>query len=363
VSGAAPVHAPRDLLIDICLSTGDPAVFGGLGAEEVEALAELAARLNVESSVLAHLGPSQTRLGPEASHWLAELRRRVSAVAVDNIRRDGELAEALGRLAEAGIEFILLKGSALRAARPDLVGRFQCDMDLLLRRDDLGPAEALLTGLGFRLDESYLDREALLIKHFHLGFERRGAVVELHWDLDAASPPGFAERLWERSVAASLDGRPCRVLAPEHELLFGCLHLSRHAFRAGLRWLADLRLHLPVTPDPSGVAARFAEEARAWPRRAVLCPLWLLAEHGVPGAEALAGDGGAGRVERLLLRRLLAPLLVDEPWMGLPAWRVESALRAWLFSERSLPALLAESSGEGMSGRLRALTSHPDPSP
>ncbi len=68
----------------------------------------------------------------------------------------------------------------------------------------------------------------------------------------------------------------------------------------------------------------------------------------------LGGDGGADPLERLLLRRLMAPLLVAEPWLGLPAWRVENALRSWLFSESSLPGLLARVSGGGLSGRLRS---------
>ncbi|HKI06207.1 MAG TPA: nucleotidyltransferase family protein [Thermoanaerobaculia bacterium] len=314
-------------------------------------LADLATRLNVEAYALSALGPSQRQLGPALGGWLAELRRRVAAATVENLRRDAELSGALDRLAEAGIDLIFLKGSALRLVELGRAGRFQCDVDVLLRRPDLERAEALLTGLGFRLDESYLDREDLLRRHFHLGFERRGAVVELHWDVDAASPQGFVERLWDASREVAADGRPRRVLSPAHQLLFGCLHLSRHAFRGGLRWLADLK---PLLALDAGAAARFGAEAEGWPPRAVRCPLWLLADLGVTEAAALAADGGADPVERALLRRLLVPLLLDEPWMGIPAWRLEHALRAWLFSERSLPGLLAEASGQGMSGRLRA---------
>lgn len=293
----------------------------------------------------------QKGLGPAAAAWLDGLRRRVAASTVDNLRRDAELSGALDRLHGEGIGLILLKGSALRLEAPGRAGRFQCDVDALVRREDLERAEAILCELGFRLDESYLEREELLRRHFHFGFERRGAVVELHWDLDHASPPGFVERLWRESRAVEADGRSWRVLSPQHQLLFGCLHLSRHGFHGGLRWLADLRLGFPLEP---GVAAAFEEEARAWPSRPVRCPLWALGDLGVPEARALAGDGGADPVERALLRRFLVPLLLAEPWLGIPSWRLEHVLRAWLFSERSLPALLAESSGEGMSRRLRA---------
>ncbi|HSG41268.1 MAG TPA: nucleotidyltransferase family protein, partial [Thermoanaerobaculia bacterium] len=186
---------------------------------------------------------------------------------------------------------------------------------------------------------------------FHLGYERRGAVVEVHWDIDSSSPPGFVDRLWEASRAAGEEGETLRVLSPEHQLLFGCLHLSRHAFHGGLRWLADLRLQLPVDPD---VALGFEREAREWPARAVRCPLWVLTDHGVAEAAALGGEAWADSMDRALLRRFMVPLLVAEPWMGVPAWRMEKALRVWLFSGRSLPGLIAEVSGQGMSGRLRS---------
>lgn len=277
----------------------------------------------------------------------------MAAVAVSNLRRDGELAGALSLLAAEGIEVVLLKGAALRARRPELAGRFQCDLDVLLRRRDLERAEALLLAQGFRLDETFRDRAGLLRDHFHLGYERRGAMVELHWDVDPASPPGFAERLWERSVPATLDGRPCRLLAPEHQLLFGCLHLSRHAFHGGLRWLADLALLLSDLQTPRDLA-RFEAAAREWPRRAVRLPLWFLGEAGVAGAREPGQDGGAGPLERALLRRLLPHVLVAEPWLGIPDWRLAGALHAWLFSGRSLAGLLARAAGRGIRARLRA---------
>lgn len=335
------------MLIDLCLEACEPESLGGA---ETAVLGELAARLNVESYVLDSLGPRQQRLGPGPASWLQDLRQRVFAVAVDNLRRDGELREVLARLDEEGIPLVLLKGSALRVERPGLAGRFQCDVDVLLRRTDLERAEAVLAGLGFQLDESYLDRERLLTDHFHLGYHRRGATVELHWDIDASSPEGFVGRLWDASRPAEVDGCAVRVPSPEHQLLVACLHLSRHAFWGGLRWLADLRFLLPL---PAEARERFAAEARVWPRRAVYCPLWLLAGRGVPGSEPFA-HGLGGPAERRFLEPLLTSLLLAEPWHGLPAWRGAKTLQAWLFSERSLLPLLSRAWGEGVLQRLHS---------
>ncbi len=338
-----PVIRPaQQVLIGLCLDCPEALSLGGV---DLGALAGHAARLQVESYLLEALTPHQRRLGPEATSWLGEMRRNVFAVAVDNLRRDEELREGLARLDAAGVPFILLKGSGLRAERPGLAGRFQCDVDILLRREDLGRAEEILAGLGFAVDESYLDRAGMLREHFHLGYQRHGATVELHWDIDVESPAGFTERLWERSRRVDLDGGSFRVLAPEHQLLVACLHLSRHAFCGGLRWLADLKLLLPAPPE---VRERLVEEARGWPSRAVWCPLWLLALQGVPGAEAFPDALDAGPAERRLLQPLLNALLLEEPWLGLPAWRGAKALHAWLFSDRSLFSLLPAAWGEGV---------------
>jgi hypothetical protein len=276
----------------------------------------------------------------------------VASSAVSNLLRDALLSDALSRLAGEGIEFILLKGSALRLLRPELAGRFQTDVDLLLRRPDLEGAEEILAACGFRLDESSRSRAAALETHFHLGYERDGAAVELHWSIDRSTPEGFLEALWNRSETIQRDGRSWRILAPEHRLLFGCLHLSRHAFYYGLRWLADLALELPGTPAP---LERFEADARDWPQRAVRVPLWTLRTFGTPGMEVFSDDlVEAGAVERSLLQDLLFHLLMGEDWHGLPGWRAEKALRTWLFSERPLVPLLAETSGTGLSQRFQA---------
>lgn len=321
---------------------------------DVERLARQATRLGIESYVLSALGPQQRRLGPGAARWLDDLRQRVASTAIENLQRDEELAEALALLEAEGIEVLLLKGAALRMERPDVAGRFQCDVDVLVRWRDLDRAESLLREMGFRLDESFLDHDRLRDRHFHFGYERRGAVVELHWDVDVASPEGFLDRLWGLSRRVERDGRSFRVPSPEHQLLFGCIHLSRHAFFAGLRWLADLRLLLGGESR-----ARFAREAAFWPRRAAYCPLWMLACCGVPGVEDLAGRLLLDPAERLLLRRLLADVLMADRWMGLPAWRAAKALHEWLFSEEPLLPLLAGISREGIFRRLQSWTGDP----
>jgi hypothetical protein len=74
----------------------------------------------------------------------------------------------------------------------------------------------------------------------------------------------------------------------------------------------------------------------------------------VSGSEAFPEGLEAGPAERRVLQHLLIPLLLEEPWLGLPAWRGAKALHAWLFSDRSLLSLLPEVWGEGFLRRWQA---------
>src|SRR3954465_14702180 len=132
------IRSERQVLIGLCLEPHEALSLGGVDVRRPPRPPPPPPgdahppRLQVESYLLEALTPHQRRLGPEAASWLGEMRRNVFAVAGDHLRRDEELREGLARLDAAGIPFILLKGSGLRAERPGLAGRFQCDVEGLL---------------------------------------------------------------------------------------------------------------------------------------------------------------------------------------------------------------------------------------
>jgi hypothetical protein len=120
-----------------------------------------------------------------------------------------------------------------------------CDLDIMVKRDDLGRAAEILAELGY-LPQYYGVEEVDYARHHHLRPMARpdGIRVEIHWNI--ARPDGRfqidLDGLWERAQRASIAGVEALVLSPEDLILHLCLHSSfTHKFRIGVRMCWDIR--------------------------------------------------------------------------------------------------------------------------
>ena len=324
-------------VIDLCLGVFRP---GALKSTNIPSLRRLTRRFKVESYILETLSPHQAALSAPAADWLAQLRDRVCENAVANLKRWAAARDILDSFDQDGIAFILLKGAAMQVQRVGSTGRYQCDIDLLLHLEDVARAETLLRASGYEFYSASQSREFFQQRHFHFAYQKNGVVLELHWNLarpERPVPEGFIRRVWQRSRVVDLGEGRWRVPAPEHQLLLGCAHLSKHAFLSGLRWLADLRSDLLV---PDETWQRFEAEARSWPARMIYTPLWFLADWGVAGAPEVSDRLDIPPLERKLLKTFLTHHLLGKPWLGLPKSLTPGVLRNWLGSRRSLSLLL-----------------------
>lgn len=194
---------------------------------------------------------------PSSAEFLAALAEAFRASAVRSLRMEGELKRVLAGLAAADVPCLLLKGVALgRLVYPSPAERPVSDLDLLVPRERLTQAAAVLTGLGYRLHspspqgrlgQSFYRYRAELPAVGTL-LENQGLLVELHWSL--AELPYYMDRIdmaevWEN--AGPLDGRRTTVRdslqAPDPAvlLLHACAHLALHHSRdLRLIWLVDL---------------------------------------------------------------------------------------------------------------------------
>src|SRR5262249_50823343 len=125
------------------------------------------------------------------------------------------LRQVIPALRSFGVEPVLVKGWATARLYPEPGLRPYCDLDLCVSQDQYAAARAAL---------KELETVGALID-LHLGF---GKFYERETD-----------RVFDRTQLIRLGDIDVRVLCPEDDLRFLCLHLLRHGAIRPL-WLADI---------------------------------------------------------------------------------------------------------------------------
>ena len=294
---------------------------------------------------------------------------------LDGIRREAAqraaaaqrtLRELAGGLRSSGVPFLLIKGSILAELvyRDPAVRPFY-DIDVIVRREALTTAEALLRSWGYRMEGPWpllgrrpsppvaMDIAEDIARQFYLrvfhnfsyvpprGDERRP--IELHWTI---VPRGRLrlreEQLWARTAAVHVAGVDLHTLDAEASLI----HLAVHALEA---WFRGFRL-LHLGDVAWSVADSAARRGDLWD----LAEAWGAAYHlelalrlvdrlfSVAGARALL----AGRRPSAWMRTSLRlagneRILVDRNIDPKDSWPRRAAVElAWGLAVRSLRAKL-----------------------
>jgi hypothetical protein len=195
-----------------------------------------------------------------AAHRTAQLR--VLAL-------EGELVAVVERLAGAGVDTRVLKGSAVaHLDYPDPGLRSFIDNDVLLRAADIGRAAEVLTAAGYRRT----------LAEPRPGFDRRfdkgmtlippaGYEVDLHRTF-VLGPWGLRidlAALWDEGQEFHLAGHALRALSPVNRFVHACYHaaLGNWPLRLGsLRDVAEMLRRLDGDAEPVRLlAARWRVEA------------------------------------------------------------------------------------------------------
>ena len=179
------------------------------------------------------------RLGvedPLAASWEPAYRRTLYR----NQLMLQEAAPLIRSLEDAGIETLLLKGTALILRYYEDAGlRPMADLDVMVRRDQLPLACERLATQSW-VSPQQPDPTTLAAAH-SAPFNRPGASpLDLHWRLleDEAPAPGD-QALWARAAPVELFGVPTRALGATDQLLHVLAHGSRWSADRSHRWLAD----------------------------------------------------------------------------------------------------------------------------
>lgn len=140
-----------------------------------------------------------------------------------------ELTQIKQTLNDAKIPFLPLKGSVLRQYYPEPWMRTSCDIDVLVREEDLDRAVQVLTKqLAYRADvRGYYDLTLLSQNDLH---------VELHYSLSESTVVGKADKVlksvWEKS-SPDFEQSYCYVMPEDLFYSYQIAHMARHFIYGG----------------------------------------------------------------------------------------------------------------------------------
>jgi Uncharacterised nucleotidyltransferase len=212
------------------------------GTVDWSELVKKAAREGVSPLIYRNLRPSGASVPAEA---LASLRTSYYANEVRNFRLIRRIAPLIGAVDAVGLRAVVTKGARLAlTVYPDIGLRPFTDIDLVVDPRDWPGLEKVLAGLGYvpeshgrtRLDPGNRALDWTFAPYFRLG----DLLVELHFAyLGLHVPFRSEEDFWASVGRVRIDGADARIMSPEYELCYLCLHAQQHSY-ARLMWLTDI---------------------------------------------------------------------------------------------------------------------------
>jgi hypothetical protein len=247
-----------------------------------------------------------------------ELEGFCKSNAQKNLLLAGELLRLLRSFNENEVPVVAFKGPILaEAVYGDLSLREFCDLDLLIRGQDLAKAEDILLACGYTAqfpDRDY--RTAFLSYHGQYAF-RRGRSdlwVDLHWQFspDGVVFPLRAAEVWPRLIEETIAGRTVPSLAHDDLALFLAAHGTKEGWR-NLLWLCDFAELLRRYQDLDWIAI-LERAARSHSSRQLLLALELAATMlDAPAPAELIDQARNNSAVQSLARRARERMLLTAP--------------------------------------------------
>jgi hypothetical protein len=179
--------------------------------------------------------------------FVQRLNDRFRKKSLQNLQLISNLLAIAAALDSDGIRYIALKGPFLsQLYYGSLNVRFSHDLDLLIKKEDLGKMDILLKGMGFELVHAipaikYRDYYFLAGKHVEYLNRQSGILIEVHVRI-AENTCGIRDTLEElerHTRLAEIGGRKIRIFEDAFLLFYLTYHGSNHCWQR-LFWLADI---------------------------------------------------------------------------------------------------------------------------
>ncbi|MGX9728059.1 MAG: nucleotidyltransferase domain-containing protein [Candidatus Electronema sp. VV] len=306
---------------------------------EVRWPAELTADAFFQEVAVQGMAPLLFRNISKHDCWPAELTAKLKGAALHQaaaeLRVEADLRALLHAFAEAGIQLLLLKGTALAySLYPEPWLRPRCDTDLLVAATERKKTAAVLQQLGYapllEAESEYLGSQ----KSYSKTGPGSRFTCDLHWQISNTNRQ-FSQNFTEgglQAIAIPALGEHARTLNKIDSLLYACFHRAGHFSHSGDRliWLHDIHLLSQSLTDEetetfcvkarrleiSTLCADALAVAQSWFNTKLPAPLEVLMQEEQNGQEeALAALLKPGGRQVGIKHHALLEL------QGLPTWR------------------------------------------
>ena len=184
-------------------------------------------------------------LGDSFPDEVADLfRTRAGTILSRNTKDIANIKMLAVLFAKEGIDIIFLKGAALLVDVYVSPGfRDFSDIDILVREQDTGKIESVLTGNGFHPVENEGDFPRYRSQKVFM--DEDGLVLDVHVDLIGRRVHNRLlgldiDKIWRNKRYVDLSGTKIYLMDLAHDLVYQCLHLSMNHSFSGVRWYVDI---------------------------------------------------------------------------------------------------------------------------
>ncbi|MCI0453479.1 MAG: nucleotidyltransferase family protein [Candidatus Dadabacteria bacterium] len=185
-------------------------------------------------------GFEESQLIPE--NVMSQIKKEYYDNLANNMNLYAELRRVLQAFNEKGIEVMVLKGAALaKNVYGNIALRPMVDIDFMVRKEDLGSSEKLISELGYvfagKRSLGWYRENNYHIQYLH---QDKKIVIEIHWHILSKSEPapiaisdaGLIQKWWERARALDFEGTKALMLCPEDLIFYLSLHFVKHRFQS-----------------------------------------------------------------------------------------------------------------------------------
>ena len=192
---------------------------------------------------LKYLGTKHLMVNTEI---LSELKAHYMRISQRNMLMSAELIRIVKLLKDNGIEALAFKGPTLsQMAYGDITLRQFGDLDILIRERDRFKMMDLLIQSQYtpEIDLKESTKKTFFDSVNVIGLYQTsiGVLVEIHWELLSKN---YAidweeQNLWKKQESVAINKKIIPVLPVEQQLLYLCVHGSKHLFER-LEWICDI---------------------------------------------------------------------------------------------------------------------------